>query len=185
MGQGKHGQARRCVMRAMHDVDRDLHAQSRSPSHCARRTGQARPPCASGAGRPHAACMDALAEPRYPAVCGVSLGDARRRTRRMPRAAYSAWRAASYGGRTVQARASGAWTTIGTSATVVTPMADACGAVSGGSGLGRRMLLARQRMFRQPIQLPRCSSTIVLKRLRDFCYVCIKGPKAMYATPTE
>ena len=114
----------------------------------------------------------------YPAVCGVSLGDARRRTRRMPRAAYSAWRAACCAGRTVQARAPGARATIGTSATAVTPRADACGAVSGGSVSCWMMPLARQRMFRQPIQLPRCSSTIVLKRLRDICYArcgCLSG----------
>ena len=67
----------------------------------------------------------------------------------MPRAAYSAWRAACCAGRTVQARAPGARATIGTSSTAVTPRADACGAVSGGSVSCWMMPLARQRMFDQ------------------------------------
>ena len=123
-------------------------------------------------GRATARCVHGCAGPRYPAVCNVSSrpGDAQRKVRRMPRAAYSAWRAAYCAGRTVQARAAGAWTTIGTSATAVTHSADACSSVSGGSCSGRRMPLARQRMVRQPIQLLQCSAGVVPTRLRDFCY---------------
>ena len=101
----------------------------------------------------------------------------------MPRAAYSAWRVAFCAGRTVQARAAGAWATIGTTATGVTHRADACGAASGGSGSGRRMPLARRRMDRQPIQLPRCSAAVVPKRLRDFWYARPVGARSLGRFP--